>query len=638
MKSTPSNTLRYLYLALLSILLFAQAGCSINARQFAWSAYENREPSIDQWAMLKPHTNRTLLLATFASTHYTRSNRLASDDELISSDTPVILAWIEFKAVDQPIPLYRYVIQPLKAITAEELLRQGKYISNNTHRLNNLPARTPATVTNGAVVTDWQYCYDCFSSRPLDELSPASVAYFREEMDRTTESKPLDRLIFVNDPRKAPSFKSRASLQVYSGDEAERQQGLLAERVAELGGAIADAKNYDAQYREFTNTEHKPLTFAYSASKAGCPTAIANPREIRGDRRSSSNTIIRVNVNYIECNSKVLESYDLAPYQTAYEYLLTREKMLWDRSSRQERHQVVRPETTIDYVLESIDAAAKDIESAYKELELADRLDARNQQLDAFSQQNWANTLNSIQARNSSIGTQYQQTQAIIRNAQSSQYKPPARSIHTHSSEQAATPAIASRSAPEPGNTVSAPKSTKQPTSNGAQPGSRSATPPTGEDQSAVTSAAAPAADITAHAKVAGAQVNAKVATTSTTEDASPTPPRRSYEAGTSAPTLGFTPDAQGCWNGQHTQGSCLEYRTHEKDGKTYFELTNVCSERLYMKWCADKLCGADSLRAGETKTKSEFVSQASIMARAVGSTMPGSDWVCAGRVADWYQ
>ncbi|WP_339842603.1 hypothetical protein [uncultured Halopseudomonas sp.] len=425
MKYAPRPIRNCICLVILASIVIGLTGCSINARQFAWSAYENRDPSVDQWERLDPSTDRTLLLATYASTHYTRSNQLASDAELISGDTPVLLAWIEFSKTDQLIPLYRYVIQPLKAITAQELLAQGKYISNATPRINNLPARTPAKVTNGAVVTDWQYCYDCFTTMPLDELNPASIAYLREQVQKTMASRPLDRLIFINTPKEAQYLKSRPSVTVYTGPEAMQEQSLLAEQVSGLTSDVANAKRYDELYRQFTEVEYKPLTFAYQAAKAGCPTNRANTREISGDRRSIANTVIRVNTHYIECNSKVLESYDPAPLEAKYDYLSTREEMLWERSSKTERHQVRRPERTIDNVIGTINDAIEGLESAYDNLELADRLDARNRDLEVFGQQQWNNTLNSIQSRNESIKAQQQQIQKIIRNTQRERHTTP---------------------------------------------------------------------------------------------------------------------------------------------------------------------------------------------------------------------
>lgn len=90
--------------------------------------------------------------------------------------------------------------------------------------------------------------------------------------------------------------------------------------------------------------------------------------------------------------------------------------------------------------------------------------------------------------------------------------------------------------------------------------------------------------------------------------------------------------DADGCWSGRHRDGSCLEYRTYVKDNKTYFKLTNVCADRLYIRWCANDRCGADGLRGGQTKTKYEYVTNATTKTWATGSNKSLKDWVCAGK------
>lgn len=103
---------------------------------------------------------------------------------------------------------------------------------------------------------------------------------------------------------------------------------------------------------------------------------------------------------------------------------------------------------------------AKDgIESAYSELDLADKLDARNRQLEAFGQQNWANTLNGIQARNDKIRAQYQQTQKMIQNAKRSQYKPSKKQNETKTTRQ---PSQAATSTPKPGAAAKSEENTSQ--------------------------------------------------------------------------------------------------------------------------------------------------------------------------------
>jgi len=95
--------------------------------------------------------------------------------------------------------------------------------------------------------------------------------------------------------------------------------------------------------------------------------------------------------------------------------------------------------------------------------------------------------------------------------------------------------------------------------------------------------------------------------------------------------------DSDGCWSGRYSGGSCLEYHAYQKNNKTYIKLNNRCNERLYMKWCAGGKCGADGLRGGQTKTKYEFITTSSVMAKAVGSTKSSKDWVCSGKVNDWH-
>ena len=98
-----------------------------------------------------------------------------------------------------------------------------------------------------------------------------------------------------------------------------------------------------------------------------------------------------------------------------------------------------------------------------------------------------------------------------------------------------------------------------------------------------------------------------------------------------------FSADQDGCWTGRHSSGPCLEYSTYEKDGKTYFEFSNVCEDRLYISWKAGKSGGADSLRGGKTKTTYEYVTGGRVSVKAIGSNKPSNDWVCAGKVSGWH-
>lgn len=95
--------------------------------------------------------------------------------------------------------------------------------------------------------------------------------------------------------------------------------------------------------------------------------------------------------------------------------------------------------------------------------------------------------------------------------------------------------------------------------------------------------------------------------------------------------------DSDGCWTGRHSNGYCLKIDSVYEDGnKTFIELTNQCTDRLYMRWCANDRCGADGLRGGQTKKKYEFVTNARVRAAAIGSKIPSKDWVCSGKYDGW--
>ena len=96
---------------------------------------------------------------------------------------------------------------------------------------------------------------------------------------------------------------------------------------------------------------------------------------------------------------------------------------------------------------------------------------------------------------------------------------------------------------------------------------------------------------------------------------------------------LTFSFDDDGCWSGRHSNGSCLEYSTYEKNSKTYFQLKNICDRRLYMSWSAGSKGGVDSLKGGQTKKKYEYITGAYTSAKAIGSDRSSHDWVCAGKV-----
>jgi hypothetical protein len=92
-----------------------------------------------------------------------------------------------------------------------------------------------------------------------------------------------------------------------------------------------------------------------------------------------------------------------------------------------------------------------------------------------------------------------------------------------------------------------------------------------------------------------------------------------------------------GCWSGRRPNGDpCIEYNTYVKDDTTYFKISNVCDQRLYIRWCAGDRCGVSGLRGGATTTEYERVTNVSTKVWAVGSNKSSYDWVCNDRMNGW--
>ncbi len=398
------------------VLALLQSGCSINARQFAADAYQNRDPWVDEWirqwqreSPAEYRSRKTILLATYASSEYRRSNRLGYNAELISRDTPVLLGWLEFKQGDHFAPVYRYVILPLKAITAAELLQQGPWFTHDKSRY--FAAKAPAETMNGAMVTDWQFCYDCLSKRPMEKLDPATIASIKKQLDKKTRD--LEGLWFVSQPNETLRWRKGDTINVHSGDEALAQQAKLSEQVATQAIAIANARAFDQQYRYFIEHEYEPLTFTGWAQQQGCPSRYfdGNYGHNRNQSREwNARTMIRHNIEYVECHTQALERFSPVPYYAEYQRLKAREKALWARSSKKDRETLVQPEKMMGNATSALEAAAEYIEHGYDILDKIAAEQARKREAEAFSRLTWMNTLNNIKARNDSI---LQQQQAV---------------------------------------------------------------------------------------------------------------------------------------------------------------------------------------------------------------------------------
>ena len=390
-------------------------GCSINAREYGYEAFRASKAAVSKWPTQPPNSARSILLATYASSRYERVNTLPYDAELVSGNTPVLVAWMEFKEGEGTLPLYRYIVLPIKAITAEELLKQGAYVTDSPSR-DGLPAKMPATVTKGAIVTDWQFCYDCFAAVSIEDASPVTIASFKKKLDKKI-GKSFRALAFINKPEDA-FYNKKIPRKVYSGEEALRQHALIAQAIENKAGEIASAKGYDQKYRDFIDNEFSPLIPGGLLRKAGCPTGFADLRSLKGDSRSRANQTIRHNSRFLDCVNQKLANYDINPYAEQWEALRDKEKELWMLSTREEYRWVPRsPKRVLDGLDRDMQRAMDDIDSAYNQLRVLDEQAVKKQQAENWSRQQWANTFNNIKAANDKVATRNRPTQQIIREA-----------------------------------------------------------------------------------------------------------------------------------------------------------------------------------------------------------------------------
>ncbi|WP_156035081.1 hypothetical protein [Microbulbifer sp. HZ11] len=415
---------------ILNIVTVLVAGCSTPARQVVSEAYHSEKPRIDQWAAdwhkdsdAEFRSDRSVLVATYATTEFTNVKRLRSTDELVSAKTPMVVAWLEMKKGPQAIPLYRYVVIPLKYVSAETLIQQGAYISEQKDL--GLPAQMPASPYKGAVVTDWQYCYACFAQREIEELEMRDLNFLTSSVKRRMEARSLGGLYFLNTAAAARTRSAgTATLTVEVGERAREQQQAFTDYYLKNRAALADAREGDARYRRFWREEVEPLLFDAFAVSQGCPKDFQSSRQ-RYKRLAPMyvEQRIRLNREYVECRSDALARYDLNTYQSQYAQLQQRESALWAQSSGSLRRKMIPPQEVVPQAVKWIDEAAEGIESAYHDLANIEKAEARaaasKQRAEAFSQATWQSTFSAISNRNAQVLQQSRQISAMVDRAQS---------------------------------------------------------------------------------------------------------------------------------------------------------------------------------------------------------------------------
>ncbi|GAB3377089.1 hypothetical protein NCG89_10790 [Spongiibacter taiwanensis] len=410
-RTSPAIPPRALTILFLLITCLAQSGCVTNARDYAWSNYKEKKAWIwdwrDDWKQTSPsdfQSELAIMLDDSGKGRYSNQRNMPYSYELESSNAPLVVAWMEFKKGTHTVPVYRYVVLPLKGISAETLLEKNTYLTGYN---GSLPARLPAKAQAGAVVTDWQFCFECAGvGRSYENLKPSQIAALSKSL--AARSKQLFGISFLDKPKKSVTF--------YSGEEAFAQQAKLTEAINAQAEAMTDARAVDQQYRHLIEQQYQPLTFDSWAKRQGCPTTRAGYNRNQSADYNARRTL-QINTPYLQCRTKALESYPAEAYAAQYPELAAREKALWEKSSKQNRTIITKPEDMLANAVRSLEKAAGQIDEAYETLDDLAAQQVRAQQAEAFSRANWAATMASINARNAAIAQQQQQVNQMVSDA-----------------------------------------------------------------------------------------------------------------------------------------------------------------------------------------------------------------------------
>lgn len=374
----------------------------------------------------------------------------------------VMRVWLEFKPGTEKdhAPQYRYILKPVKNVTAEHILSRNKGLYFDQHPefpaapwahypmvpRYDFPAPVPEKVTDGAIVTDWQYCAYCFNaSHNYDWVTVEKIARMKERREENiSNALNIEQIKFGSeeDFRQATYqlYKTNGSdltLQelekkwgsfdfgLFTGKEAEKQNKLFNRRVAavETGGK---------EYQVFLDTAYYPLTFEAWADSKGCPDEVIGISTDRAQRIGlplNPNEIISNNTDYIDCRSKALASFDIDAYAKAYPALDNQEEKLLDKAgfsmdldARKKAKKVLTPQKMIADAIAGLEEAEDKLDVAFNAAEEERKFQAkrraeeqqRKAEHEAWSRAHWANTMNSISQRSQWVANNLDSTNRMI--------------------------------------------------------------------------------------------------------------------------------------------------------------------------------------------------------------------------------
>jgi len=403
----PLWSFRTLAIALSLLTVTTLAGCVKQMSRFEYgvdAVRVNPSPELVRWLDKSAPKERQNILIDYDNSQ--------SDRRPSSSSDEIILAYREFKSIPNTRPfeqLYRYVLKPVKGITAEQIIEEGKgkYIADwRSASENQYPAHMPDKVTNGTVTTDWHFCFECFGGRSKSpsHMSLGELTRINHE-NRYRASRPkitrIDRLFFLG-KEKMDEMKAISSGKAAS----EALESYQAQKVT-LMAAMNDIKENKKAYSDFSKNTYRPLTFKGWAKKQGCAAEPVGYKWYGDDRVGNDNEALRENRRFINCTSKALETYDLAAYINQYSNLKDREKTLRDNikgyQQSEYRVKIHSAEQMMDDAVADLEFASKQIERVYDQRRLNTEMAQAQAQNEAWADQEVRNSMNSVQQINDQV-------------------------------------------------------------------------------------------------------------------------------------------------------------------------------------------------------------------------------------------